>query len=83
MKISINTLAAAAFVAVMPTCRVWLFAGATITDRQSWPNEIHASSARATGSVDAQASTNYSVPVVAANPVMYRGGPKSSTRWIS
>lgn len=82
MKISISTLAAAAFVAASVfTMSGAAFAGATITDRQSWPNEIHASSARATGSVfDAQASTNYSVPVVAANPVMYRGGPKSSTR---
>ncbi len=82
MKVSISTFATAAFVAAsIVTLSGAAFAGATITDRQSWPNEIHASRARASGSVfDAQASTSYSAPVVAANPVMYRGGPKSGAR---
>ena len=82
MRISVSKFATAAFVAASVfTVSSAAFAGATITDRQSWPNEIHASSVRANGSVfDAQASANYSAPVISANPVMYRGGPKSGTR---
>ena len=57
------------------------FAGARISDRQYWPNEIHASGVRSTGTVfDAQASLDYQAPSLATNSVMYRGGPKTGTR---
>lgn len=82
MKVSISKFATAAFVAASVfTVSSAAFAGATISDRQSWPNEIHASGARANALVfDAQASIDYTAPAVAVNSVMYRGGPKTGTR---
>jgi hypothetical protein len=82
MRASFNKFAAAAAVAISVfTVSGAAFAGATITDRQYWPNEIHSSAARASGNaLDAFASMDDSAPATAANAVTYRGGPKTGVR---
>lgn len=82
MSASFNRIAAAAAIAFSAlTVSGAAFAGSTISDRQYWPNEIHASGTYAAGAAfDAQANLDYQVPSSATNSVMYRGGPKTGTR---
>ncbi|CAN5233076.1 hypothetical protein BH10PSE10_BH10PSE10_26580 [soil metagenome] len=80
MKISTKTFVLAASAAVSMFAAVAAAqAGQTISDQHYWPNEIHSS--RTSGSVfDALASMDDSTAAPAANPVVYRGGPKTGTR---
>lgn len=82
MRTSFNKVAAAAAGAISVfAVSGAAFAGATIADRQYWPNEIHSSAARASGNAfDAFASMDDSALATAANAVTYRGGPKTGVR---